>query len=95
MKLNIREYITSKFKRNNKAQQLQAAEERLKALEKEQDESIKHNKEVLKKLYQDVENTFMSNYWSGDITQYMRKEMFGGHYAKITKLFNEALRQIK
>ncbi|MBQ7494394.1 MAG: hypothetical protein IJT75_01305 [Bacteroidaceae bacterium] len=71
------------------------AKQRMAELEKEREETRKHNVKVVQQLYKQVENTFMSNYWSGDITQYMRREMFGGSYSKMPTLFNEALSKLK
>ena len=48
-------------------------------------------KKGVKELQKKVRDIICSNYWANDITEYMKKELFGAN-GKITKAFFEAFR---
>lgn len=63
--------------------------------EERRSEILKHNKRIIKELHEDVWNTIASGYWNGDITQYMKGELFGMPNGRITRLFYDAIRKLK
>lgn len=49
---------------------------------------MKNNNEVLDELYIDIGNEMCSSYWNGDISAYMKKELF--ERGRILKLIQRA-----